>query len=81
MTTTLDENPEFIIPDVIKIVGARTLLRQRVFRNLQLMAQLRRPLFVDVSRSAETMAEFQGMLLGLEQGVKRTEPQEVTFLI
>jgi chaperone BCS1 len=30
--------------------------------------------FVEASRSAETMAEFQGLLLGLEQGREVTEP-------
>lgn len=37
--------------------------------------------FVDASRSAETMAEFQGRLLQLEQGARRAEEQGVPALI
>lgn len=37
--------------------------------------------FVEASRSAETMAEFQGRLLELEQGVNRTENQETGVLM
>ena len=37
--------------------------------------------FVEASRTAETMAEFQGRLLQLEQGTKRAEHREVPMLV
>src|SRR5207302_10168037 len=37
--------------------------------------------FVEASRSAETMAEFQGLLLGLEQGQMRLDPVTTSLRI